>query len=102
MNQSETTLGSPASTARATHEVTMLGDGVFPMRAGLSCLRFGLAVIFAIPQIQAASKIIAVDVDGIIHPITVEILSHVFDQAASENATAVLIRLNTPGGLLDA
>jgi membrane-bound serine protease (ClpP class) len=84
----------------------MLEDGGDAMRARLPFFRLvfhlGLVAMFAIPQAHAASKVIAVDVDGIIHPITTEILSHVFDQAASENATAVLIRLNTPGGLLDA
>src|SRR6202451_2840060 len=52
--------------------------------------------------LSAAPKIIAVNVDGIIHPVTVEIISHAIDQAVRENAAAVLIRLNTPGGLLDA
>jgi membrane-bound serine protease (ClpP class) len=51
---------------------------------------------------EAAPKTLAVTVDGIIHPITVEILGHVFDQADRENASAVLIRLNTPGGLLES
>src|SRR6202140_2245663 len=50
----------------------------------------------------AAPRVIAVNVGGIIHPITVEILQNAFDQAAQEHAAAVLIRLNTPGGLLDA
>ena len=44
----------------------------------------------------------AVDVDGIIHPVTVEILTRAFDQAARQNAEVVLIRLNTPGGLMEA
>jgi len=52
--------------------------------------------------LSAAPKIVAVNVDGIIHPVTVEIISHAIDQAVRENAAAVLIRLNTPGGLLDA
>src|SRR6202167_2728771 len=52
--------------------------------------------------LSAAPKIIAVNVDGIIHPVTVEIISHAIDQAGRENAAAVLLRLNTPGGLLDA
>lgn len=52
--------------------------------------------------LSAAPKIIAVNVDGVIHPVTVEIISHAIDQATRENAAAVLIRLNTPGGLLDA
>jgi membrane-bound serine protease (ClpP class) len=51
---------------------------------------------------SAAPRIIAVDVDGMIGPITVEILGHAFDQARKENAAAVLIRLNTPGGLMDS
>jgi membrane-bound serine protease (ClpP class) len=50
----------------------------------------------------AAPKVIAVDIDGVIHPITVDLLAHALDQAASQNADAVLLRLNTPGGLLDA
>jgi membrane-bound serine protease (ClpP class) len=51
---------------------------------------------------QAAPAVVAVNVDGIISPITVEILGHAIDQAANENAAAVLLRLNTPGGLLDS
>ena len=52
--------------------------------------------------LAAAPKVIAVDIDGVIHPITVDLLAHALDQAASQNASAVLVRLNTPGGLLDA
>src|SRR5581483_9751952 len=51
---------------------------------------------------QAAPKVIAVDIDGVIHPITVDVLSHALDQAANQHAAAVLLRLKTPGGLLDA
>ncbi|HEY2842653.1 MAG TPA: nodulation protein NfeD, partial [Bryobacteraceae bacterium] len=51
---------------------------------------------------SAAPKVIVVDIDGVIHPITVAILTHALDQAASQDAAAVLLRLNTPGGLLDA
>ena len=50
----------------------------------------------------AASRILVVPVDGVIHPITTEIITHAVNQAASEHAAAILIRLNTPGGLLDA
>ena len=52
--------------------------------------------------LAAAPKVIAVDIDGVIHPITVDLLAHALDQAATQNASAVLLRLNTPGGLLDA
>lgn len=58
--------------------------------------------ILTIPQIQAASTVVVVNVDGIIHPITTEIIGHAIDLAANENASAILLRLNTPGGLLEA
>ena len=54
---------------------------------------------------QAASappKVIAVDVDGVVHPITAEIVAGAIAQARAENASLVLVRLNTPGGLMDA
>jgi membrane-bound serine protease (ClpP class) len=50
----------------------------------------------------AAPRVIAVNVGGVVHPVTVEIIGHAIDQAERENAAAVLVRLNTPGGLLDA
>src|SRR5262249_48782394 len=59
-----------------------------------------LALIAAIAQ--AAPRVIAVDVNRIIHPITAEIIGNAIDTAERENASAVLLRLNTPGGLLDA
>ena len=51
---------------------------------------------------RGEGRILAVNLDGVIHPITVEILSHVIDQAKREHADLVLIRLNTPGGMIDA
>ncbi len=61
-----------------------------------------LVCLAAALQVRAAGKVVAIDVDGIIHPVTVEIISHAIDQAEHENAVAVLLRLNTPGGLLDS
>ena len=45
---------------------------------------------------------LAVDLDGIIHPVTVEIISSAIEQAKQQNATLLVVRLNTPGGLMDA
>lgn len=50
----------------------------------------------------SASKVIAIPVDGMVHPVTVEILAHGIEQARQQNADLVLIRINTPGGLVDA
>jgi membrane-bound serine protease (ClpP class) len=51
---------------------------------------------------SAAPKAIAVDVDGMVHPITAEIVSSAIARARAEDASLVIVRLNTPGGLMDA
>jgi membrane-bound serine protease (ClpP class) len=51
---------------------------------------------------SAESRVIAVSVDNVIHPITVEILAHGIEQGEREGADLLLIRLNTPGGMLEA
>ena len=51
---------------------------------------------------SAAPKAIAVDVDGMVHPVTTEIVSSALDRARQEGAVVVIVRLNTPGGLMDA
>jgi membrane-bound serine protease (ClpP class) len=61
-----------------------------------------LAFALLAQAVSAAPKVIAVDVDGMVHPITVDIVSDAIAQAKSEHAALVLIRLNTPGGLMDA
>ena len=49
-----------------------------------------------------APVVIAVSIDGVVHPVTSEIVGHALEQAQRENAELVLVRLNTPGGLMDA
>jgi membrane-bound serine protease (ClpP class) len=61
-----------------------------------------IAALLMTARAEAASRIVAVSVDGIIHPVTVEIIGNAIEQASRENAEAVLLRLNTPGGLLDS
>jgi membrane-bound serine protease (ClpP class) len=53
-------------------------------------------------SLAAQPKVIAVSIDGVVHPITVEIINHAVAQAQTENAALLLIRLDTPGGLLNA
>ncbi|HUI78399.1 MAG TPA: nodulation protein NfeD [Bryobacteraceae bacterium] len=50
----------------------------------------------------ASPKVIVVDVDGMIHPVTTEIVASALAQARTEGASLVIVRLNTPGGLMDA
>ena len=68
-------------------------------------MRFSLALLLSLSFagfISAESRVIAVSVDNVVHPVTVEILTHAIDQAKRERAAFLLIRLNTPGGLLEA
>jgi membrane-bound serine protease (ClpP class) len=65
-------------------------------------MKFTLALLLAPAMFAAGPQVIAVNVEGIIHPITVEIIGHALEQADHEHAAAVLLRLNTPGGLLDS
>lgn len=63
--------------------------------------RLALFTLFFVPSAHAA-RVVAVNVDGVVHPITVEILDHAFQQARKQNAALILVRLNTPGGLIDS
>lgn len=44
----------------------------------------------------------SVDFQSVIHPVSVEVLRHAIEQAKEDRSQFVLIRLNTPGGLLEA
>jgi membrane-bound serine protease (ClpP class) len=68
----------------------------------LAMYKLILAALLAGAAALGAPRVIAVDINGMVHPITAEILSRAIDQAQREHAAAILIRLNTPGGLLDA
>jgi membrane-bound serine protease (ClpP class) len=61
-----------------------------------------LLLAFSAAAGARAQRVVAVDVDGIVHPVTVEIISRALEQGAGQGAAIVLIRLNTPGGLSDA
>src|SRR5580658_5586432 len=60
------------------------------------------ALVFQALAQAPPARVVAVDIDGMVHPITVEIVSHALEQAQAQHAELLLVRLNTPGGLLDA
>ncbi|MCX6624700.1 MAG: ATP-dependent Clp protease proteolytic subunit, partial [Acidobacteria bacterium] len=62
----------------------------------------GIFALLLTGTASAASTVIAVTIDGMVHPITVEMVARALKQAEEQHAAALLIRLNTPGGLLDA
>lgn len=68
-------------------------------------MRLVLIILLAVSCCRPAvggTKVIAVPIDGMVHPITVEILGHASDQARQQGAALILLRINTPGGLVDA
>src|SRR5256885_13090503 len=58
-----------------------------------------MALVSAAPL---AGRVIAVDIEGVVHPVTAEVIASAIGQAKAQHADAVLVRLSTPGGLLDA
>ena len=68
------------------------------MSARLASLVF--ALLACLPA--QAARVVAVTVDGVVHPVTFEIISHAIDQARQQEASLLLIRLNTPGGMMEA
>ncbi len=65
----------------------------------LTLVLFGL---LARALCAAGPAVLAVDIDGVVHPVTVEIISSAIEQARHDNDTLLIVRLNTPGGLMDA
>ncbi|HZO54138.1 MAG TPA: nodulation protein NfeD [Bryobacteraceae bacterium] len=53
-------------------------------------------------QTAFPAAVVRVDFDCVIHPVTVEMLGHALDQAAAQKADLVIVRLDTPGGLMAA
>jgi membrane-bound serine protease (ClpP class) len=94
----------PSSNKRVSRFVPGLPPHPFPFFYTESTLRaiVALAIALMAQSITAAPKVVAVNVDGIVHPITADIVGAALKQAKNENASLVLVRLNTPGGLMDA
>ncbi len=51
---------------------------------------------------DAQRKAVFADVGGMVHPVTAEIVSRAIDMAKRDAASVIVLRLNTPGGLMDA
>jgi membrane-bound serine protease (ClpP class) len=62
-----------------------------------------LIAIFALAlSSRASAEVVKIVVDDMIHPISDEFIGRAIDQAREEKASAVLIVLSTPGGLVDS
>src|SRR5664279_5600090 len=74
--------------------------------AAVALLVLPVWIATGLPQASLSASlqpvVIRVTIDGPIHPITAEIVGDAIAQARSQQAALVLLKLNTPGGLVDA
>jgi membrane-bound serine protease (ClpP class) len=63
-----------------------------------------LAILLVLAQrgAPASTRVLSVEVDGMIHPVTTEIFAGALERAREHGDSLIIIRLNTPGGLMDA
>jgi membrane-bound serine protease (ClpP class) len=59
-----------------------------------------LLVIFCLPVLLLAQKVVSIRIDASINPATADYIHRGIEKASKQNAACLLIHLNTPGGLL--
>lgn len=50
----------------------------------------------------SGAEVFRLDIDNVVHPVTVEMVSDAVEQARARRAALLLVRLDTPGGLMEA
>src|SRR5882757_8052525 len=71
------------------------------MNNTVSRMLLGLLAIFVLSPVSRA-QVLKIVVNDTIQPITEEYISRAIDEAQRRNAQAVLIEINTPGGLVES
>ena len=56
----------------------------------------------AVSALGQSARVMEISIDRVVHPLTAEIVSEGLARAERDQAAAVVLRLNTPGGLLSA
>ncbi|MGH7354572.1 MAG: NfeD family protein, partial [Candidatus Rokuibacteriota bacterium] len=67
------------------------------MRRALAILVPALALLTAVPA--AAATVSIIQIEGVISPVTVRLVETALTRAQAERAVALVIQLDTPGGL---
>jgi membrane-bound serine protease (ClpP class) len=80
---------------------SLVSAGLTALRALILYLGIYAAALGA-TNAAAADRVLVVDVAGAISVATARQIAHAIDQAKTEDATAIVIRLDTPGGLVSA
>ncbi|MDR3764496.1 MAG: nodulation protein NfeD [Acidobacteriota bacterium] len=64
--------------------------------------RLPALLLLLLAALPSAAQVLRINIDGTIHPIVAEQIERGIQTATERHATALLIELNTPGGLLDS
>src|SRR6516164_5895371 len=64
-------------------------------------LTFALAFFTALSAADAP-RVLVVEINSVIEPVTSEIVSRALTQAAAEHDSLVIVKMDTPGGLMDS
>lgn len=73
-----------------------------PMKKSSSLTAIFFLLVIAVTSLPASAEILKIVVDDTIQPISEEYISRGIAEAARRNDQAVLIEINTPGGLVDS
>lgn len=65
-------------------------------------MRLCVSILLLLASVASASEIHRIQIDGVINPVSARFITEAVDRAEDENAAALLIELDTPGGLLEA
>ncbi len=66
----------------------------------MKAILFFLFLVHFLPAVNFGQKVLAIDLDGTINPASADFIHSAIENAEKNNAECLIIRLNTPGGLL--
>ncbi|PYN17383.1 MAG: hypothetical protein DME05_04860, partial [Candidatus Rokuibacteriota bacterium] len=69
------------------------------VRAGLTALATIIAILLPVAVWAAPAPVATIEIEGVINPVTLRLVGLAIDRAQAERAQALVILLDTPGGL---
>lgn len=82
--------------------MSKLLDLIALRRGALRAVLPAVGLLFWAAGSASASRVLVLDLDTVVHPLTREIIAEGLKQAGEAGDEAVVLRINTPGGLLEA